>query len=978
MNINIDGDSNVNVNGANINLTADSGLNIVNNSNLTPLTIQSNTAIWSFSPIGTLTAPGNISANYFIGNGALLTGLAATYSNTDVFNYLGSNSNVVITTTGDVTAANITSTANISGGNVSVTSNITAGNVRTSNLTLSGNLISSPTDITIDPRLGGNTVGTLFVTGNLQVSGNITYTDANSVTTDALQYISANNAINAAAADTGGLVVGPAIAPYATWTYNNASNSWISNINISTPGNVTAANFVGNGSALTGMYANSNVFSYLGSNSNAVITTTANITTTGNVSGNFILGNGANLNLTDYTGPASAGYVYLNRENSGIVVDVGGTDRRVGIMKYNGLEAVIAHGSGSPFRIGRVAQANILQANANTFTSEIYITSGGLVGINTQSPTSQLTVVGNIAGTNFIGNGSALTGMYSNASVAAYLPTYSGNLGNVGIANSLGIVMGTPTQGNLVSNAVTLTTTTALSDGIALLNRTLGKLVPPSPPAFPASQTLSISGLATYRMSNIVQTNNTANSLTVSAGATVTNVLRSASYSTNTIATAGPGDTGTVTAYRNNAAAGNVTLTGSSNGTYGNLIISANQDYNVSNSSIPPGFWFVFSAALSGNNTPAGWNDVRIVDSAAGSTNVPSWYYDNSAPGTPTFSGATFAVGSNTLIYTSTVPHYTSATQFNVGFTVANVSGNTYPTSNTFVTGTAVGAFQSPVSVTYAQSSLASNIIPAFANATVTTTAAVATGFGSSNVGPNVSVTNSYATGTQSFAPGAIVLFKTGTTGSLTFLEESNIFVGGTIGAGVVGSVTRIVNPGSTDTPVYTGNIAAFNSTSGPLQSTDAAVVANILSCNRTNYSTGYLPVGPNLSAQATTQYFTFKFTAPSTSKFDVYITGTIAGLYVALPGSGIDTSSTLNGWMDASIAYAGSGQPGAGAGGNGSNGCALGGVVPINTAMTARRTTCTFGTTGTAASTGNQVYVRIKLTVGQSITSLAIYPASN
>jgi hypothetical protein len=335
-------------------------------------------------------------------------------------------------------------------------------------------------------------------------------------------------------------------------------------------------------------------------------------------------------------------------------------------------------------------------------------------------------------------------------------------------------------------------------------------------------------------------------------------------------------------------------------------------------------------------------------------------------------------VGSNTVIYSSTVGHYTSATQFNIGFTVANVSGNTYPTSNTLSTGVAAGAFQAPATVSYSQSSLGSNVLPAFASATVSTTAAVATGFGSSSTGPSVSVNNSYATGTQAFAPGVTVLYKTGTTGSLTFLEESSLFVGGTIGSGVVGAVSRIVNPGSSDTPAFSGTEAAFNSQSGPLQTYDAAVVAGVLSCNKTNYSTGYLPVGPNLTGQGNTQYFTFKFVAPSTSKFDVYITGTIAGLYVALPGSGIDTSSTLNGWIDASITYAGSGQPGAGAGGNGSNGCALGGTVPIGSAMTAKRTTCTFGTASTASSTGNEVYVRIKLTTGQSVTSLAIYPASN
>ena len=57
-----------------------------------------------------ISTTGNVTADYFIGDGSLLTGLPAGYSNADVQTYLASNANVVITTTG-----NITTTANISG-----------------------------------------------------------------------------------------------------------------------------------------------------------------------------------------------------------------------------------------------------------------------------------------------------------------------------------------------------------------------------------------------------------------------------------------------------------------------------------------------------------------------------------------------------------------------------------------------------------------------------------------------------------------------------------------------------------------------------------------------------------------------------------------------------------------------------------------------------------------------------------------------
>ena len=153
--------------------------------------------------------------------------------------------------------------------------------------------------------------------------------------------------------------------------------------------------------------------------------------------------------------------------------------------------------------------------------------------------------------------------------------------------------------------------------------------------------------------------------------------------------------------------------------------------------------------------------------------------------------------------------------------------------------------------------------------------------------------------------------------------------------------------------------------------------MGGILKNDVTNYST-YLPVGPDLSGQGSTQYFTFKFIRASTSKFDIQWTGTLAGLWVALPGSAIDTSSTLNGWLTLGTAYAGAGQPGAGSGGNGSNGAALGGTTPLNSAQTNKRITATFGTVSSSSTSNNEIYVRIKLTTGQSITALSLQTASN
>ena len=99
--------------------------------------------------------------------------------------------------------------------------------------------------------------------------------------------------------------------------------------------------------------------------------------------------------------------------------------------------------------------------------------------------------------------------------------------------------------------------------------------------------------------------------------------------------------------------------------------------------------------------------------------------------------------------------------------------------------------------------------------------------------------------------------------------------------------------------------------------------------------------------------------------------------MFLKLPGSAIDSASCLNGWIDCSTQYAGSGVPGAdaGNGGNGSNGCAKtgGDRVVDGTTYSSEQFTFTLGTESTANSRGNVVLVRIKLESGDSVTALSV-----
>jgi hypothetical protein len=481
-------------------------------------------------------------------------------------------------------------------------------------------------------------------------------------------------------------------------------------------------------------------------------------------------------------------------------------------------------------------------------------------------------------------------------------------------------------------------------------------------------------------MTNFTQTDNTATGgKSVSAGATVTNIRRANSYTTNTITTTGPGDSGTVTVYKNGSSAGSTAMVAAQNGTYSDLVISSNQDYHNVVASVAANFWYSFNSAASGT-VSAGWNEVYIRHTGAGQTNTTNWYYDSATPGTPQFSGTSMVCTSNVVIYSSTIPHYTNSSQFTLTFTVNRLSGDTYPTTDTFVTGTAGGALAAPASITYATAGvttpLARNLYVASGGVSVTTTSSVISGFGSSSylTGPSVSVNNSYSVGTQLFAQTGNVLYKTGTS---TQIEELSIPVNN-VGTGS-GNGYRIVNPGNGNTPAFVGNEAAFDSATSTLQTYDATVVGAVLKHDVTDYSTGYLPVGPNLNlGRSGAQYFTFKFVRTVVSKFDIKYTGTLAGLWVSLPGSTINTTSTLNGWLDMSVAYNGSGVPGAGTGGNGSNGCAVGGTATLNSAVTNKSVTATFGTVSSSSTANNMIYVRVRLTGGQSLTALSIETATH
>ena len=190
--------------------------------------------ITSVGTLSSLSVTGNITASYIIGNGSQLTGLPEGYTNSNVVTLLSSFGSNTISTTGNVTSGGIT---------------------------LSGNTISSAgATLTIDPAASGST-GNVIIAGNLSVQGTTTTYDSTTVTINDLLFSVANNAATAAAANGGGLEVGPAGASYATWTYDQPNSRWTTALGINATANITGGNivtggvFAGSGAQLTNVPA---------------------------------------------------------------------------------------------------------------------------------------------------------------------------------------------------------------------------------------------------------------------------------------------------------------------------------------------------------------------------------------------------------------------------------------------------------------------------------------------------------------------------------------------------------------------------------------------------------------------------------------------------------------------------------------------------------------------------------------------------
>ena len=387
-----------------------------------------------------ITTTGNITGAFILGDGSQLTGLPSGYSNADVATYLASGtltSNVI--TTGNVDAGFFigdgSQLTNLSTGVTAIPAIyfpvVADGNNQTfSNSFLSA--YSSNTDITLfyngalldSPyyTLSGDTitVNTVLTTGD---SIDVIRQFVSNVVVST--YSNANVQSYLASASVGDIVpAGNNIGSLGNAT-NQFKDLWVSNATIyfnSLPLSVNSSNEITfNGDPLLVTGGNQSI-------STSGNVDAGNVIVTGDISSNSFSGNTATFN-----GNVSAGNMIVDGDMTanyyvGNTANFSGNITASGLLTNNYFFA-----NGQPVVFSDYGNANVANY-LPTYT-------GNLGNVDA------ITTIGNItAGTGafFIGDGGLLsnisgTGSYSNANVANYLPTYTGNFtaGNIAVTGDI-------------------------------------------------------------------------------------------------------------------------------------------------------------------------------------------------------------------------------------------------------------------------------------------------------------------------------------------------------------------------------------------------------------------------------------------------------------------------------------------------------------------------------------------------------------
>ena len=456
-------------------------------------------------------------------------------------------------------------------------------------------------------------------------------------------------------------------------------------------------------------------------------------------------------------------------------------------------------------------------------------------------------------------------------------------------------------------------------------------------------------------------------------------MVTDSTISSNFINDVGPGDAGTVKGFVNAVGVGTTTLTtGIDNGTYDAIQIADNKDaaQSTRNTGITSQFYQVYDVKFLNAASPDGFNKAFFTHDSATSGEV-FWYEDPSTVSAPVTSFSTPAApGSPTLNYSSFIPHYTQAAgnAFTYTVTVTNASGDMYTQNRLLKSDGQTAGFVNPGHKDY--DDFVGGTLPPAQNFGVGSGAQIAISQAPRDL--HLTLTSNHFTSYDVVTPYGVhnnqrPSFSTninimGTTARTNAVDEDNILISGTLGSGS-GNATRVPGVAASDNPSQSGASYTWagNNTGTPAVF-DAIVRGAVLRHDQTNYSTGFLPAGPNLSSgRSGAQYFQFQIIRSAVSEFNINITGSYAGCKICMPDNSawVTGLSATNGWADMFQAYSGSGTPN-----NANPGCSDGGAMNGSSGTFK----CVFGEQSSSNDSNNRILVRVKLTSGAaSVTALSI-----
>jgi hypothetical protein len=262
----------------------------------------------------------------------------------------------------------------------------------------------------------------VLLSGSVVISGSLLYSGStiNATVTSASYALTASYALNGESTDTGSLLVtASATDNVITFTKGDSTTFTVtidtgSAVIIDTDSLITTASVSNN--TITFTKGDATTFDITVDTGSAATTDTGSLLVTASVSSNtitFTKGDSTTFDITVDTGSATpidtgsfattgsnefTGDQMINGENLGFIIDASNL-KRVGFMKYGGLEGSIARVADQNFRILRTTGSNI-NDGTNAIT-DFYIAGDGKIGIGTTTPAYTLDVSGS---SNFIGN----------------------------------------------------------------------------------------------------------------------------------------------------------------------------------------------------------------------------------------------------------------------------------------------------------------------------------------------------------------------------------------------------------------------------------------------------------------------------------------------------------------------------------------------------------------------------------------------